>query len=226
MAAIPAERDNTADTKRRWTSSRLTEGQFSLLLTIPLILALLIIVGYPVSYSIWMSLHHYEVIFNRIDYVGLQNYRDAFDDPEVWHAFRVTIYYTIVMTTFSLVIGIGGALLLNEKFRGRPFLMTVVILPWAVSLYATSIVWRYLYSPEWGFFNAVLLRLHLIDKPIDFLSQDRAVVSVAFAHAWQIAPLGIYFILATLQLIPEDQYKMAKVDRLGPFGRFRNVVLP
>jgi len=226
MAVITAERGESTEAKRRWTSSRLTEGQFSLLLIIPLILVLLAVVGYPIGYSIYMSLHHYEVIFNRIDYVGLQNYRDAFNDPEVWHAFRVTIYYTIVMTVFSLVIAIGGALLLNETFRGRPFLMTVVILPWAVSLYATSIVWKYLYSPEWGFFNAVLLKLNIIDQPIDFLSEERAVISVAFAHAWQIAPLGIYFILATLQLIPEDQYKMAKVDRLGPFGRFRNVVLP
>jgi ABC-type glycerol-3-phosphate transport system permease component len=104
--------------------------------------------------------------------------------------------------------------------------MTVVILPWAVSLYATSIVWKYLYSPEWGFFNAVLLKLKIIDQPFDFLQADWAVLSVAFAHAWQISPLGIYFILATLQMIPEDQYKMAKVDRLGPFGRFRFVVLP
>lgn len=226
MAAVTAERERSSEATRRWTSSRLSEGQFSLLLTLPLILVLLAVVAYPVGYSVYMSFHRYEVIFNRIDYVGLQNYRDALQDAEVWHAFRVTIYYTIVATVFSLIVAIGGALLLNEKFRGRPFLMTVVILPWAVSLYATSIVWKYLYSPEWGLFNAILLKLNVIDRPFNFLSEEWAVLSVALAHAWQISPLGIYFILATLQMIPEDQYKMAKVDRLGPFGRFRHVVLP
>ncbi len=104
--------------------------------------------------------------------------------------------------------------------------MTIVILPWAVSLYATAIVWRYLYSPEWGMFNAILQKLHIIDKPFNFLNERWAVPGVALSHAWQITPLGIYFILATLQIIPEDLYKMAKVDRLGPLGRFRHVVLP
>lgn len=204
----------------------MSEGAFAMLLTLPLIAALLAVVAYPVGYSIYMSLHHYDVIFKRIDYVGFENYRKALHNPDVWHAFRVTIYYTIIAATFSLVVAIGGALLLNEKFRGRPVLMTVVILPWAVSLYATAIIWKYLYSPEWGFFNAMLLKFHIIAKPFDFLSEDWAVLSVAVAHAWQVSPLGIYFILATLQMIPEDQYKMAKLDRLGTFGRFRNVVLP
>ena len=66
------------------------------------------------------------------------------------------------------MIAVGGALVLNEKFRGRGFLMTIVILPWAVSLYATAIVWKYLYSAEWGMFNAVLLKLNIIDQPHQF----------------------------------------------------------
>ena len=106
------------------------------------------------------------------------------------------------------------------------FVMTIVILPWAVSLYATAIVWKYLYSAEWGMFNAILLKLNLIETPFNFLSQTWAVPAVAVAHAWQIAPLGMYFVLASLQVIPEDLYKAAKVDRLGTIGRFRNVVFP
>ena len=218
MAASPAG--------RRWSSSRLTDGQYALLLTLPLIVVLLAVVGYPVGYSFWLSLREIDLIFGSNEFVGLQNYRDALASGEVWHALRVTMYYTVVMTIVSLGIAVGGALLLNERFRGRPFVMTIVILPWAVSLYATAIVWKYLYSPEWGFFNAVLLRLGLVDRPVNFLSETLAVPAVAVAHAWQLAPLGIYFILATLQVIPEDQYKMAKVDRLGAFGRFRHVVLP
>ena len=228
MATIPSSKDGRPN--RRWTSSRLSEGQFSFLLTIPLIVVLLAVVAYPIGYSIWLSVHRIDVIFKRTEYVGIDNFRKAFTDPrfspEIFNALQVTLYYTIVTAVIALVIAVGGALLLNEKFRGRPVLMTVVILPWAVSLYATAIVWKYLFSPEWGLFNAVLTRLNIIDKPMDFLSEDRAVVSVAFAHAWQVAPLGIYFILATLQLIPEDLFKMAKVDRLGTFGRFRNVIFP
>lgn len=215
-----------ADTRRRWSSSRLSDGQFATLLTMPVIVALLAIVGYPTAYSLWTSFHRVDLIFKRSEFVGLRNYQEALTSPAVAHAFQITMYYTALVTIFSLVIAVGGALVLNEKFRGRGFVLTIVILPWAVSLYATAIVWKYLYSAEWGMFNAILLKLHLIDRPINFLSEGLALPAVAIAHAWQIAPLGLYFVLATLQVIPEDLYKAAKVDRLGTFGRFRHVVFP
>jgi ABC-type sugar transport system permease subunit len=215
-----------APARRGWSSSRLSDGQFAALLTFPVIIALLAIVGYPTAYSLWTSLHRVDLIFKRNEYVGLENYQEALTSPELAHALQVTIYYTALVTIVALLIAVGGALVLNEKFRGRGIVMTVVILPWAVSLYATAIVWKYLYSPDWGMFNAVLQKLHVVGAPVNFLSERWAVPAVALAHAWQIAPLGMYFVLASLQVIPEDLYKAAKVDRLGVFGRFRHVVFP
>jgi ABC-type sugar transport system permease subunit len=212
---------------RRWSTSRLGDGQFATLLTLPVIVVLGLVVAYPTLYSLWMSFQRIDLIFGTTDAVGFANYRQALSSPEVWHSVRVTLLYTALVTIFAVAIAVGGALLLNERFRGRGFLMALVILPWAVSLYATAVVWKYIYSPEWGLLNAVLQqRLGLSDGPILFLSERGAVPALAVAHAWQIAPLGMYFVLATLQVIPEDLYKAAKVDRLGAFGRFRHVVLP
>jgi ABC-type sugar transport system permease subunit len=214
------------DTRSGWTSSSLSDGQFAWLLTLPVLVTLLAVVGYPTLYSLWMSFHRIDLIFKRTEYVGWQNYLEALASPAVAHALQVTIVYTALVTIFALVIAVGGALILNEKFRGRGIVMTLVILPWAVSLYATAIVWKYLYSPDWGMFNAILLGLGIVDRPFNFLSERLAVPALAVAHAWQIAPLGMYFVLATLQVIPEDLYKAAKVDRLGAVGRFRHVVFP
>ncbi|MFN8593800.1 MAG: sugar ABC transporter permease [Thermomicrobiales bacterium] len=204
----------------------MSDGQFATLLTMPVIVALAVIVGYPTLYSLWMSFHRIDLIFKRTEYVGIKNYTEALASPSFAHALQVTIYYTALVTVFALIIAVGGALILNEKFRGRSLLMTIVILPWAVSLYATAIIWKYLYSPDWGMFNAILLKLGVVDTPFNFLSEKLAVPAVAVAHAWQIAPLGMYFVLASLQVIPEDLYKAAKVDRLNAWGRFRHVVLP
>jgi ABC-type sugar transport system permease subunit len=215
-----------ASHRRGWSSSRLSDGQFAWLLTLPVIVALLTVVGLPTAASLWISFRRIDPIFKRNEAVGLANYHEALTSPAVGHALLITLYYTALVTIVALVIAVGGALVLNERFRGRSFVMTVVILPWAVSLYATAIVWRYLYSPEWGLFNAILLKFNVIDKPFNFLSEALAVPAVAVAHAWQIAPLGMYFVLATLQVIPEDLYKAAKVDRLGAVGRFRHVVFP
>ena len=229
MAVTTADRAPTRvepAERRGWSSSRLSDGQFATLLTLPVILVLLAIVAYPTAYSLWISFHRIDLVFKRTQYLGLANYRQALTSPEVWHAVGVTVYYTALVTALSLLIAVGGALLLNERFKGRAFVMTVVILPWAVSLYATAVVWRNMYSQEWGLFNAVLLKLGIVDQPVLFLSAKGAVPFMALAHAWQIAPLGLYFILATLQVIPEDLYKVAKVDRLGAAGRFRHVVFP
>lgn len=204
----------------------MSEGQFAGLLTLPVIVVLLLVVGYPTLYSLWMSFQNIDLIFGTTTAIGLGNYQEALTSPAVWHATIITLYYTLLVTVFSVLIAVGGALLLNETFKGRGFLTTLVILPWAVSLYATAIVWKYIYSPEWGLFNAVLLKLGIIDDPILFLSERGAVPALAVSHSWQIAPLGMYFVLATLQVIPEDLYKAAKVDRLGAFGRFRHVILP
>ncbi|MBA3416138.1 MAG: sugar ABC transporter permease [Chloroflexia bacterium] len=212
---------------RRWSTSRLGDGQFATLLTLPVIVVLGLVVAYPTLYSLWMSFQRIDLIFGTTDAVGFANYREALSSPEVWHSVQVTLLYTALVTVFAVAIAVGGALLLNEKFRGRGFLMALVILPWAVSLYATAVVWKYIYSPEWGLLNAIVdQRLGLTDGPILFLSERGAVPALAVAHAWQIAPLGMYFVLATLQVIPEDLYKAAKVDRLGALGRFRHVVLP
>lgn len=211
---------------RGWSSSRLSDGQFATLLTLPVIVALLAIIGYPTAYSLWTSFQRVDLIFKRNEFVGLRNYQEALASPAFAHALQVTIVYTALVTIFALLIAVGGALILNEQFRGRGFVMAIVILPWAVSLYATAIVWKYLYSADWGMFNAVLLQFSIIDRPINFLSESLALPAVAIAHAWQIAPLGMYFVLATLQVIPEDLYKAAKVDRLGTLGRFRHVVFP
>ncbi|MFM9105641.1 MAG: carbohydrate ABC transporter permease [Chloroflexota bacterium] len=209
-----------------WSSSRLSEGAFAGLLTLPVIVILLAVAAYPTIYSLWMSFQNIELIFGITEPVGLANYAEALSSPDVWRSVVITLYYTLLVTVFAVAIAVGGALLLNETFRGRGFLMAVVILPWAVSLYATAVVWKYLYSPEWGLFNAIIQRLGIADSPVLFLSERGAVPALAVAHAWQIAPLGMYFVLATLQVIPEDLYKAAKMDRLGVFGRFRNVTLP
>jgi len=210
----------------RINSSRLSEASFAYLLIVPVIAVLTAIIIFPTLYSLWVSLYDVNMIIGKWRFVMLGNYSKALGNPDVLHSLWITFFYTIQVTSISVVISVGGALLLNEKFVGREILTTIVILPWAVSTYATAVIWRYMYSPDWGFFNGALLAIGVIKEPIVFLSQDRALTAMAIAHSWQLAPLGVYLILASLKIVPEDLYKAAKVDRLGVVGRFRYVSFP
>jgi ABC-type sugar transport system permease subunit len=209
-------------------SSRMRESTFAYLLIVPVVLVLVAIMIYPTLFSLWMSLHYIDVGTSLWEWVGLENYTFALGNADLRSSIVRTILYTIYVTSFSSVLAIGGALLLNEQFKGRKYLAALVILPWSVSTYAAAAVFRYMYNPQFGFFNSVLMNLGIVtpQTAIQFVDEKFVLVSIAVAHAWQFSPLGMYFILAVMQVIPHDLYKVAKTDRLGVVGRFVHVTWP
>jgi multiple sugar transport system permease protein len=211
-----------------FNSSRMSEATFAYLLILPVLVVLTAIMLYPTLYSIYISFNSVDVPTDTWEWVGLQNYTDAFKSTDVVNSIFTTVKYTIYVTIFSTLLALGGAMLLNESFKGRGLLSALVILPWSVSTYAAAVVFRFMYSPQSGLFNSVLVHLGVIsqDSPIQFIDESLVLISIAIAHAWQFAPLGMYFMLATLQVIPQDLYKVAKTDRLGVWGRFQHVVWP
>jgi multiple sugar transport system permease protein len=225
-ASEPIDRSVSIRRGRWRISSRLSEQWYAYLLTVPLTVVLLAVVLFPILYSLYMSVFDVNPIIGSWDFNGLSNYSQALTTLETWQSILLTIQYVLWMTVFSVGIALLGALLLNESFKGKGFVLSLVILPWAVSLYAAAVVWRYMYSQQFGLFNSILTGLGLSNQPVDFITQTSVLPLIAIAHSWQFAPLGIYFMLATLQFIPNDLYKLAKTDRLSIWGRFRHVTLP
>jgi multiple sugar transport system permease protein len=212
--------------RRTATAKRgMSEQRFAYLLTLPVAIVLLAVVLFPIGYSLYMSFFSINELTGTTKFVGVTNYLDALGSNEVWLATVKTFVYVLWLTLFSGTIAVLGALLLNEKFRGKGLATALVILPWAVSLYAAAVIWRYMYSQQFGLFNAVLEALGL-GHDVNFVTTSSVLPLVALAHAWEFSPLGIYFMLATLQFIPADLYRLARTDRLGTWGRFRHVTLP
>jgi ABC-type sugar transport system permease subunit len=194
------------------------------MLVAPVAVLTVAIVVYPVVYSLYLSFTSANPLTGKTRFVGLQNYSQTLSSGEFWHALALTLYYVGCVTVLGTAVALGAALLLREQFFGRRFLMAVIVLPWALSTYAAAVVWRYVYSPQFGLTAAV--SEHLGASPTDFLTSSTALPALALVHAWQFAPLGAYFLLATLQMIPDDLYKMAKVDGMRVLGRFRYVTMP
>jgi len=212
--------------KKSPSSFFLTDERFALALIIPLIIFELVLVAYPLAYSFWLSLN--EVLFVRkvFAFIGIGNYISVFTNPETPHFVLTTIRITIDITVFTILLGLGIALLLNESFKGRTILRAVVLLPWAVSEYCTGVIWRFLYSEQLGFFNSLLMVSGLIDKNLLILTPEWAPEFVSIAFAWHYTPLIAFFLLAGLQTVPEDLYRAARVDGAGPIKRFVKVTLP
>jgi ABC-type sugar transport system permease subunit len=210
---------------KRSKNAGMSEQRFAYLLTMPLAVVLLAIVIFPVLYSLYMSFTHINELTGTNSFAGVKNYTDALTSSETWQAMVKTFIYVFWLTLFAGAIALFGALVLNEKFKGKGLATALVILPWAVSLYAAAVIWRYMYSQQFGMFNAIL-KVFGLPHDVNFITPTSSLPLIALAHAWEYAPLGIYFMLATLQFIPADLYKLARTDRLSAWGRFRHVTLP
>jgi ABC-type sugar transport system permease subunit len=204
----------------------LTDARYAYLLLIPLIIFQLALVIYPIGYSIWLSVHNINFAIGQVDFVGFDNYYRAVTSPDVVLSFTLTLRFVAEVVVMTVLLALGMAIVLNESFHGRWFVRVVALLPWSMAGYATAVVWRYMLSDQFGFINAFLMYLGAIDSYVGWLTSENAIEWVAIAYTWNIAPLSAFFILAGLQVIPQDLYNQARVDGLGPLSRFRFVVLP
>jgi len=195
---------------------------------IPITGVLIGLVIYPLIYSFWLSFHDVSIKHGALvwNFVGLENFSRIVNDSRVTAAFIRTAKFAAVAIPFSVMIALAAALILNESFKGRAVLRVVVLLPWAVSEYCTGVSWRWMLSGEYGLLNALLLHLGVLRSPMDFVNIDTAIYATALALAWHIAPLGAFFLLAGLQVIPEDLYRQAKIDGANALHRFWLITLP
>ena len=205
---------------------KLSDTAYALLLTIPLIILILSVNIYPIAYSFWLSLNDVSLLKRSIEFIGLQQYAKAFSDSVFKNSVIISIRFVAESVLLIVFLSVGIALVLNEKIRGLPILKVLVILPWALSEFAVAIAGRFFLDRNYGFLNALLLSLGLVKEPLYFLNPLNAVDWLAIFFAWNVSPIGAYFILSALQTVPEDLYKQARVDGASAFQRFRMVSFP
>ena len=159
-------------------------------------------------------------------FVGLKNYRDLLGNPLFWTALRNTLYFVAVGGPLSAAVSLATAVAVNSKLvRWRALFRSAFFAPWVTTLVAVAIVWRYLYHPQYGLFNAALGHLGL--GPVDWLGDPRwAMPSIILLSVWKNFGYNMLVFLAGLQAIPEELYEAAALDGAGAWHRFRHVTLP
>lgn len=214
-----------------WPALRrlLPKDLYPYILLTPTLLVVFVIVVIPIFQSVDLSFRDVEIIRPNIDLgpMTLTNYEKLLAEPRFWSSLWFSLIYTGFVTLFSYLIGIGTAVLLNQKFTGRRIARLLIVLPWAVPVVvATNIFW-WLFNNTYGIINALLMGLGLIDRTIDwFLNPVAAVVAVITTTVWKGYPFFTIMLLAALQAIPHDLYDAAKVDGATPWQAFRRITLP
>jgi len=189
----------------------------------PWIIGFLLFTAGPMLYSIYLSLTSYDLL-QPPRWIGLENYSRLIDDPRVANSLKVTTVFSVVGVPLTMILGLGLALLLNQKIRGLNMWRTLFYLPAIVPAAAMGMLWRWLLDGQYGVINYSLKDWFGITGPA-WLSKDWVLPAFIIMSVWGVGvPMVIN--LAGLQNIPESLYEAAEIDGASGWNKLWNITLP
>ncbi|TCO26253.1 multiple sugar transport system permease protein [Kribbella steppae] len=199
------------------------EQRWGWLLAAPAILGFGIFTIGPMIASLVFSLTDWR-IGGPARFIGLGNYDPLAGDPLFWKSLSVTSYYTIGVVPLTLLVGFVVAILVNQGVRGRSFWRTTYYLPTLVPAVASSVLWIWIFNPDFGLLNSMLRGAGLPTSNWIYAEQS-AVPSLILMSVWGFGNTMVIF-LAGLQGVPRHLYEAVAIDGGGTWARFRHVTLP
>ena len=202
------------------------ESVFSWLILTPPILFLLLFLGYPFFYGVYLSFYHKEVA-RAATFVGVDNFVKLYNDPIFWQSVRNTIVFTGVATILKASGGLGMALVMNQTFRGRNLTRAFLLLPFIVPTALSTIAWMWILDPTFSVVNWLLVHGKIISSGYSFLGNATlAMGSLIVVNTWRGMPFYGITLLAGLQTISADLHEAAAIDGATAVQRFLYVTLP
>ncbi len=208
----------------QWRSDRV----LPYMLLAPAVFVTIVIVFMPMIQAVWTSFHDL-VLFrpNVSKFVGFANYVKLFNDPVFWVALWNTIIWIGLTVPLQMGLGLLTALLLNREFPWRGLARALIIIPWALPSVVIALMWRWIYDPNTGVLNDILIYLSIVKAAVPWLADPNvAIYAIIATLTWQGFPFFAVMILAGLQGIPKSQYEAASIDGASPWRQFLHITLP
>ncbi len=211
--------------RRRWQVplARLT-------FLLPLVLYVAIFYGYPLFYSIQISLEKYDLaaeITGNAPFIGLANYIADFQNPTFHTAALNTVLFTVLSIAPQFLIGMALAVFFNQNFRISRLLRSLFLLPWLLPLVVSSTIWKWLFNQTNGVIDQVLASIHVVPAHFGWLTTPGwAMAALIIANIWLGIPFNMVILYSGLQGIDKELYEAAKVDGANSWQQFRSITLP
>jgi multiple sugar transport system permease protein len=182
---------------------------------------------YPLLQMSWMSLHNWSLIAQP-KFVGFGNFVKIWHDPQFWAALKFTFKYTLLITPILMILGVLIALLTALNTPLRRFTRAVVFAPVVIGLGASSLLWYWLFSYDFGLINRLLLDLGIITDPIVWFGADANVAmwAVIVSIVWKVVGFGTLLFVAAIQAIPGEITEASMVDGATYWQRVHRITLP
>ena len=191
----------------------------------PFLLFFVLFVLYPLLKNLYYSFTNYN-LGNKTKWIGLSNYRELFTDYWFLESLRNTAVYALFSVIFLTVLGLFISVLLNQRSRLVKIARTAMIIPYATSMVAVSMVWLYLLDPTTGYVSKLLVALGVGSPPLWLDDPSLALPSLIGINIWKNLGYCMIIYLAGLQGIPPELYEAATVDGAGFLQKHWKITLP
>jgi multiple sugar transport system permease protein len=220
-----------APLERRTGRVRETAAATPWLFLAPYLLLCVAFVVAPVVFGLWISLHDYDYTLPGKPWVGIDNYVNLFVSDSVtagpfWTSMRATGIFMLFSVPLLLIVPLGVALVMHERFRGRNLFRAVYFAPYVLGVAVVTVLWRFLLDRNIGVVNHYLGVLGLPDQTPWLTSVPQAWVALVGVTVWWTLGFNAVIYLAGLQDIPVELYEAARIDGANRWQSFRHVTLP
>jgi multiple sugar transport system permease protein len=176
----------------------------------------------PLLFGLGLSFFNWEMLSGAPpQFSGLDNYREALNDPYFWKALKTTIWFVVLAVPFTIGAALLLALGVNALPRRQGFYRAAFVLPTMINIAVAGLLWRWFYNSEFGLFNAAL------NVKIPWLtSSELALPSIALMTVWWTTGGSFLILMAGLSQIPESVYEAGALDGATGLRRFFFITLP
>ncbi|MEO1678701.1 MAG: sugar ABC transporter permease [Pseudomonadota bacterium] len=193
----------------------------------PALLLMGVMLYYPMVGTVIESFYDTSFISPDPEFVGWAVYEKVWNSRQFPEVVWNSIYWTVGVVLLQNILGFFVAVLLNQGLPAQGLLRALVLLPFVLPGVVTAILWRFMYDPQLGLVNSIMIRLGVFEDNAAWLaSSDTAMAAVIFVAVWKGFPFSMLIYLAALQNVDKSQLEAATIDGAGPWRRLIDVTLP
>jgi multiple sugar transport system permease protein len=225
---------------RKKRTLRQQDARLGLALMSPTLLIVLVIVVFPLLWSILIAFQRLRLIqigqADPFSPLTTANFERVVNSGVLWSSLQTTLIYTLGSVTLAVTLGVIAALAVRKPFRGRSFVRAAFLLPYVAPVVAVTFIWRTMLNPQFGIVNQFGQAVLGWNQPIPFLSQAQgellgipiptALLTAMAFEGWRYFPFAFLFLMARLAAMPSDLEEAALMDGATPWQSFRYIVLP
>jgi sn-glycerol 3-phosphate transport system permease protein len=190
----------------------------------PQLIVIIVFFFWPASQALMQSMQMQDAFGTSTEWVGLQNFKELFNDPAYIESFETTALFSILVASIGLALSLLLAVFADRIVRGAMVYQTLLIVPYAVAPAVAAVLWVFMFSPSLGVVAFALGKVGIDWNHL--LNSTHAMTLIVMAAVWKQISYNFLFFLAGLQSIPKSLIEAAAIDGARPWRRFWTVQFP